>query len=53
VRAVHRFPPANAMLPEFVIVRVNGLLVVPVAQFLKSNAFGVTVALLVTGTPFP
>src|ERR1700726_339283 len=48
-----KVPPAKAMLPVLVTVRVRALLVVPVAQLPKANGFGVTVAVRIGAMPVP
>ena len=46
-------PPASCTLPTLVTVRVNALLVVPVAQLPKASGFGLTEALASGATVFP
>ena len=48
-----KVPPASAVLPVFVTVRVRALLVVPVAQLPNANGLGDTAAVLITATPVP
>src|ERR1700682_3114346 len=48
-----KVPPASCTLPTLVTVRVNALLVVPVAQLPKASGFGLTEALVSGATVFP
>jgi hypothetical protein len=48
-----KVPPARAIVPVLVTVRLRALLVVPVAQLRKASGLGLTLALLAEAIPVP